>query len=113
MDLDIPNLYDKTEIDAVGEELQSLILNAYIKTEVHNLLTNINLTGSENINITNNEMSLTYPFKIDNGAFLNPNVNDYFEIYAAPNCIPILQNIVDGSQPIAIFNSLDKSVEFP
>ena len=36
----------------------------------------------------------------------------YFEIYAAPNGISFLQHIVDGSQPIAIFNSLDKSVEF-
>ena len=33
-------------------------------------------------------------------------------MYAAPNGISILQHISDGSQPIAIFNSLDKSVEF-
>ena len=32
-------------------------------------------------------------------------------MYAAPNGISILQHISDGSQPIAIFNSLDKSVE--
>ena len=36
----------------------------------------------------------------------------YFEIYAAPNGISFLQHNSDGSQPIAIFNSLDKSVEF-
>ena len=35
-----------------------------------------------------------------------------FEMHAAPNGISILQHISDGSQPIAIFNSLDKSVEF-
>ena len=44
--------------------------------------------------------------------FLNPRVNGYFEMYAAPNGISILQHISDGSQPIAIFNSLDKGVEF-
>ena len=42
---------------------------------------------------------------------MNPRVNAYFEIYAAPNGISFLQHIVDGSQPIAIFNSFDKSVE--
>ena len=57
-------------------------------------------------------MSLTYPLKFNNEAFLNPRVNDYFEMYAAPNGISILQHISDGSQPNAIFNSLDKSVEF-
>ena len=43
---------------------------------------------------------------------LNPRVNCYFEIYSAPNGISFLQHNPDGSQPIAIFNSLDKSVEF-
>ena len=33
-------------------------------------------------------------------------------MYAAPNGISMLQHISDGSQSIAIFNSLDKSVEF-
>ena len=33
-------------------------------------------------------------------------------MYASPNGISILQHISDGSQPIAIFNSLDKSIEF-
>ena len=35
-----------------------------------------------------------------------------FEMYAGTSGFAFLQNIVDGSQPIAIFNSLDKSVEF-
>ena len=43
---------------------------------------------------------------------LNPRLNVYFETYAGTSGITFLQNIVDGSQPIAIFNSLDKSVEF-
>ena len=111
-DLDIPNFYNKTEIGATGDELSSLFVNTYTKTEVYNLITNIDLTGSENIDISNNQISLTYPLQINNEAFLNPRVNGYFEMYAAPNGISILQHISDGSQPIAIFNSLDKSIEF-
>ena len=42
----------------------------------------------------------------------NPRGNCYFELYAGTSGITFLQNTVDGSQPIAIFNSLDKSVEF-
>ena len=43
---------------------------------------------------------------------LNPRVNGYFEMYAGTSGFTFLQNIADGSQPIAIFNSFDKSVEF-
>ena len=68
--------------------------------------------GSENINISNNDISLAYPLKNNTEAFLNPRVNGYFEIYAAPGGISLLQHISDGSQPIAIFNPLDKSVQF-
>ena len=110
--LDIPNIYDTNEIDAIGDELSSLVLNTSTKTYVYNLLTNIDLPGSENIDITSNQTSLTYPLVINNEAFLNPRVNVYFEMYAAPNGISFLQHIVDGSQPIAIFNSLGESVEF-
>ena len=33
-------------------------------------------------------------------------------VYAAQSGIVFLQNQQDGAQPIALFNSLDKSVEF-
>ena len=68
--------------------------------------------GSENIDITDNQISLTYPLKINNEAFLNPMLNYYYELYAGTSGFIFLQNIVDGSQPIAIFNALDKSVDF-
>ena len=42
--LDIPNFYNKTEIDAIGDELSALILNTYTKTEVEALISNTNLT---------------------------------------------------------------------
>uniref|UniRef100_UPI004049C80D tail fiber domain-containing protein n=1 Tax=Flavobacterium sp. TaxID=239 RepID=UPI004049C80D len=50
--------------------------------------------------------------KINDETFLNPRVNGYFELYAGTSGFAFLQNQQDGSQPIAIFNSLDKSVEF-
>ena len=42
---------------------------------------------------------------------LNPRLNGHFEMYAGTSGITFLQNIVDGSQPIAIFYSLNKSIE--
>ena len=33
---------------------------------------------------------------------LNPRLNGYFEMYAGTSGFSFLQNIVDGSQPIAI-----------
>ena len=53
--IDLSNYYNKAEIDAIDDEVTSLILNTYTKTGVDNLL-----TGSENIDITNNTISLTY-----------------------------------------------------
>ena len=102
-DLDIPNFYNKFGIDAIDDELSALILNTGTQTEVDNLTANIELSGSENINITNNQISLTHPLKINNEAFLNPRVNCYFDMYAGTSGITFLQNIVDGSQPTAIF----------
>ena len=67
-------------------------------------------TGSENINTTNNEISSTCPLKINDEVVLNPRLNGYVELYAGTPGITFLQNIVDGSQPIASFNTLDKSV---
>ena len=76
-DLGIPNFYNKSEIDAIDDELSALVLNTFTKTEVNNLITNIDLPGSENVNTINNQISLTYPSKINNEAFLSPRVNDF------------------------------------
>ena len=67
-------------------------------------------TGSQNIDITDHQISLTFPLKANDEVALNPRLNGYFELYAAASGFTFLQNIVDGSQPIAIFNSLDESV---
>ena len=49
---------------------------------------------------------------INDEIVLNPRLNDYFEIYTGTSGFTLLQNIVEGSQPIVISSSLDKSVEF-
>ena len=64
------------------------------------------------MDIPNNKISLNFPLKINGEVVLNPRLNYYFEMYAGTSGFSFLQNIVDGSQPIAIFNYLDKSVEF-
>ena len=43
---------------------------------------------------------------------LNPMLNTCFELHAGTSGFTLLQNIVGGSQPITIFNSLNKSVGF-
>ena len=59
-------------------------------------------TGSENIDITNNEIPLSFPLKINDETVLHPRLNGYFELHAGTSGITFLQNIVDGVQPIAI-----------
>ena len=87
--------------------------NIYNKTEIDTFLTNTNLAGSENLDITNNEISLTFPLKVNGEIVMNPRAYGIqFELYAATSGFAFLQNQQDGAQPIAIFNSLDKSVEF-
>ena len=109
----ISNYYDKAYIDFLDNEIYTQFLNSYTKTEVDALLTITNLTGSDNIEISSNQISFKkLPLTINGEAFLNPRVNGYFEIYSAPSGISILQHISNGSQPIAIFSSLYKSVEF-
>ena len=49
---------------------------------------------------------------MNDGVVLNPRLNVYVELHAGTSGCSFLQNIADGSQPIASFNSLDKSAEF-
>ena len=67
-------------------------------------------TGSENIDITDNRISSNFHIKINDEVVLNPMLNGCFELHAGTSVFTFLQNIVDGSQPIVGFNSLDKSV---
>ena len=104
---DLQSVYNGNSYIGVITELSQVFLTLY------DTGTNpSSYTGSENIDITNNEISLNFPLKINDEIFLQPRLNGYFELYAGTSGISFLQNISDGAQPIAIFNSLDKSVEF-
>ena len=106
-----PKIYNKTEIETLFGNIDSR--NYYDKTEVNTLLMNSNLTGSENLDITNSQIPLTVPLKLDGEIVINPRAYGIqFEPYAATSGFAFLQNQQDGAQPIAIFNSLDTSVEF-
>ena len=105
-----PNIYNKIEIGTLFENID--LSSYYDKTEVDTLLMNTNLTGSENLDITNNQISLTFPLKVNGEIVINPRAYGIqFDMYAATSGFVFLQNQQDGAQPIAIFNSLDKSVE--
>ena len=59
--IDISNYYDKLYIDYLDNEISTQFLNTYTKAEIDAVLTSY--TGSENIDITNNEISSTSPLK--------------------------------------------------
>ena len=104
---DLQSVYNGNSYIGMITELPQVFLAIYDTT-----VSPSTYTGSENIDITNNEISLNFPLNINDEVVLHPRLNGYFEIYAGTSGINFLQNIADGSQPIAIFNSLDKSVEF-
>ena len=52
---------NKTYIDYLDSEISTQFSNTYTKTEVDALLSITNLTGSDNLDISNNQISLTYP----------------------------------------------------
>ena len=66
-------------------------------------------TGSGNIDITDNQISSTFPINMNDEIIVNPMLNGYFELHAGTSGFSFLQNIADGSQPITVFNSLNKS----
>ena len=103
----LPGVYNANGFIGSTTELSQVFLAIY-DTEVYPQT----YTGSGNIDITNNEISLTFPLTIDDEIVLNPRLNCYFELYAGTSGFTFLQNTVDGSQPIAIFNPLDRSIEF-
>ena len=104
---DLQSVYNGNSYIGIITELQQVFLAIYDTGS-----SPAAYTGGENIDITNNEISLNLPLKVNDEICLNPRLNGYFEMYAGTSGFSFLQNIVDGSQPIAIFKSLDNSVEF-
>ena len=76
------------------------------------LLANQIYTDSENIDITNNQISLACPLKVHGEIGIDPRAYGIqFEMYAGTSGFAFLQNQQDGGQPIAIMSSLDRPIE--
>ena len=71
-------------------------------------------TGSENIYITNNEVSLTFPLNINDEVILNTRAYDgaVFEMSSGTDNFDFRQNTIHGGQPIAQFHSSTKVCTF-
>ena len=87
--------------------------NYYDKAATDTLLANQiqTYTGAENIDITNKQLSLTFPLKVNGEIVINPRAYVIqFEMYAATASFAFLQNQQDGAQPIVIMSSLEKYI---
>ena len=93
---DLQSVYNGNEVLGIMSDSSQVYLTMY-----DTAISPYTYTGNGNIDVTDNEVSLTFPLTNNGEVVLNPRVNGYFEVYAAPNGISILKNIVDGSQPTA------------
>ena len=71
-------------------------------------------TGSENIDITDNHISLNFLIKASNAIVLNPRAYDgaVFEVMSGTGNFAFRQNTIHGGQPIAQFHSPTKVCTF-
>ena len=70
-------------------------------------------TGSENIDITDNQISLNFPLQVNDEVVLSPrNYGAVFEISSGTDNFTFLQNTIHGGVPIAQFYSSTKVCTF-
>ena len=71
-------------------------------------------TGSENINITNNQVSLNFPIETNDEIVLNPRAYDgaVFDMLSGTDNFAFRQNPIHGGQPIAQFYPSTKICTF-
>ena len=71
-------------------------------------------TGSENIDITNNRISLNSPITINNDIVLNPRAYEgaVFEMISGTDNSSFLQNTIHGGQPIVQFHASTEACIF-
>ena len=106
----IPNLYDRTSMDNLIANIG--FINYYGKVEIVTTVANQTYTSSETIDITNNQISSNHPIKINDGVVMHPRAYGIqFEMHAGTSGFAFSQNINDGAQPVAMFNSLDQSCD--
>ena len=109
-DVDIPNFHDRNSINNLIANIG--FSNYYNKTEIEIIVANPTYTNSENIGITNSQISLDLQITINDEIVLHPRAYGIqFEMHAGTSGFAFLQNLNDGGQPIAMFNSLDRSCD--
>ena len=71
-------------------------------------------TGSENIDTTDNQISLSFPLEVNDEVVLNPRNYDMavFEMSSGTDSFIFLQNAFHGGAPIAQFYSYTKLCTF-
>ena len=71
-------------------------------------------TGSENINVTDIQISLNFSIKVNGGTVLHPRMYDgaVFEMIPGTDSFAFRQNTIHGGQPIAQFYSPAKKCTF-
>ena len=103
---DLQSVYNGNGFLGIRTELSQVCLAIYDTG-----ISSHTYTGSENIDITYNQISLKFPIKINDDMVSNPMLHGCFELHAGTSGFSLIQHILDGSQTIAIFNSLDKSIK--
>ena len=105
----IQGVYTANSYIGTITELQDVYLALYDTNTNPN-----SYTGSENIDITDNQISLTFPLKINGETVLHP--RNYggavFEMLSGTDNFAFRQNSIHGGAPIAIFNSETKFCQF-
>ena len=103
---DLQSVYNDNGFLGIVTELSQVFLAIYDTG-----MSSHTYAGSD-IDITDNQIPLKFLIKVNDGIVFNQMLNGCFESHAGASGFSLLQNIVDGPQPIAIFNPLDKSVDF-
>ena len=71
-------------------------------------------TGSDHIDITDNQVSLNFPIKINDGIMLNPRAydGDVFEMLSSSTHFAVRQNPLHGGSPMAQLYPSTKACTF-
>ena len=99
---DLQSVYDGNGFLGITSDLSQVYLTMYDAT-----VSPYTCTGSENITITYNEISLTFHIKVDDEVVLNSRAYDgaVFEMISGTNNFASRQNTIHGGQPVAQFYS--------
>ena len=89
------NEYDLQSVDNGNSHIGVITKLSQVFLAIYDTgIPSYNYTGSENIDMTNNQIALTSPSEINGEIMLNPRLNVYVELYAGTSGLTFLQTIV-------------------